>query len=107
MDLALEYLKTQGQTGYLHEIEYDDGRVIIAYSNEGEHPRYHNCVNREEADKMLKHWEVTGDFIIEYRDWYSMKDKREVHHPRFCALLNIEKRYVRQLFPQLVKQPVE
>lgn len=100
MDLALEYLRSKGQTGYLHEIEYDDGRVIIAYSQEGEAPNYFNCVNMEEAKRMLKHWEVTGDFIIEYRDWHSMQDKREVHHPRFAAILKIDKRYVRQSYPQ-------
>jgi hypothetical protein len=107
MDLALQYLRSKGQAGYLHEIEYNDGRVIIAYSNEGQAPNYFNCVSMEEANRMLKHWEATGEFIIDYRDWHSMKDVHEVHHPMFAAILKIHKRYVRRLFPPQEKDPAK
>jgi hypothetical protein len=69
MDLAHEYLKINGQSGYLHERDTSNNEsILLSYAKEGCYPEYYWC-HPSDVEQILKYWKVTGDFS--YREFNS------------------------------------
>ncbi len=97
MDLTKKYLKKQGVTGELIELEMDQDFVIIAYAEEGCEDRFHYC-KREEAEKIIEHWGATGNLVLEFYDYRTGEESKRVEYPDTVHLLKAEKSYGRKLF---------
>lgn len=100
MNLTHEYIKKQGNTGYLHKLkQYVPDAVALLYSQEGVVPElYHTTMS--EAKKMLHHWEITGELEIYEFDPASLDSKKKIERPDIVSVLDLKETYRRMDYPQ-------
>jgi hypothetical protein len=103
MNLTLEYLRKKGLKAYLHEQDMDDELVLLAYAKEACYPEYHWC-HIDDVQRMLDHWEATGELLMEEQDWHPDSRRTKIAQPDIVRVLLADKQFTRRT---LTEEPGE
>lgn len=98
MDLAYAYLKNNGMTGHLKELNPPHNTTVLSFAKEGEYPQY-KTVNTDKLDEILQHWEITGKLVIEEYNALRRQMDRTETEPDFVMVLRPETSYFRRDYP--------